>query len=186
MRLLTTYNLQLTTKKRAFTLIEILVVVAIIGVLAAIVILNLDKAQARSRDARRQADLDGLMKATRMYFTEKKALPVNPTSGSTCRPGTGTCLSELVAGGYIQNLPLDPKNDATYIYTYYDYTGSANATNGVMFSGVMEEPRRFGPFPYGLFCSNIWDVGNWAGTGVAKDAVTESTIGNYCVGFMSK
>jgi len=61
--------------RKGFTLIELLVVVAIIGVLAALVIVNLNTAQRRSRDTRRKADLAQIRTALEMYYDEYLSYP---------------------------------------------------------------------------------------------------------------
>ena len=70
-------------KKKAFTLIELLVIVAIIGVLAAVVIVNLDSAQARSRDARRFSDLNMITKAYQMYYEKNDTYTIAGAGGSS-------------------------------------------------------------------------------------------------------
>jgi prepilin-type N-terminal cleavage/methylation domain-containing protein len=107
---------RLSTRNKGFTLIEILVVVAIIGVLAGVVILMLDNAQAKSRDARRIADMSSLKTALMMY---KEANGVY-FSGATVYGGGGcrvikadTSLNSLVTSGYISALPQDPMYDST-------------------------------------------------------------------------
>lgn len=60
----------------AFTLIELLIVVAIIGVLAAIAIPNFLSAQTRAKVARAQADLRTLAQAVEIYTTDCNRYPL--------------------------------------------------------------------------------------------------------------
>ncbi len=63
-------------RKRAFTLIELLIVVAIIGILAAIAVPNFLNAQARAKIARVLADLRSISTAMEMYVIEyNRAIP---------------------------------------------------------------------------------------------------------------
>lgn len=58
-----------------FTLIELLVVVAIIGILASIVLVSLNGARMKARDARRISDLKAIQTALELYATTHGKYP---------------------------------------------------------------------------------------------------------------
>jgi prepilin-type N-terminal cleavage/methylation domain-containing protein len=59
--------------KKGFTLIELMIVVAIIGILAALAIPNFIRFQARSKQSEVKANLKSLFTAERSYYQEKDA-----------------------------------------------------------------------------------------------------------------
>ncbi len=63
------------TRNNAFTLIELLIVVAIIGILAAIAVPNFLNAQTRAKLARTEADLKALETALESYRLDNNAYP---------------------------------------------------------------------------------------------------------------
>jgi prepilin-type N-terminal cleavage/methylation domain-containing protein len=65
------------TKKSAFTLIELLIVVAIIGILAAIAVPNFMNAQIRARIARVEADAKSTATALEQYRLDNNTYPVD-------------------------------------------------------------------------------------------------------------
>lgn len=62
-------------KKSGFTLIELLIVVAIIGILAAIAVPNFLNAQMRAKIARCKADLKAISMGMEQYFLDKNDYP---------------------------------------------------------------------------------------------------------------
>ena len=107
--------------KKGFTLIELLVVVAILGLLSSVVLVSLDSARAKARDARRKSDIKQIQTALALYYnTNGYYPPCAPaetnsiwwfSTDPTWKDGKG-CLATALKP-FIPNLPLDPKNNAT-------------------------------------------------------------------------
>lgn len=62
-------------KNLGFTLIELLVVVAIIGLLASIVLVSLNNARIKSRDAKRITDMTQIVKAAEFFYDSQGQYP---------------------------------------------------------------------------------------------------------------
>jgi general secretion pathway protein G len=62
-------------KKSGFTLIEILVVVAIIGLLTALLLVNLVGIRERGADTRKKSNLNQFRTALRLYYNDYQSYP---------------------------------------------------------------------------------------------------------------
>ena len=69
-------------KLRAFTLIELLIVVAIIAILAAIAVPNFLEAQVRAKVSRTRADMQAVGTAVETYRVDRNAYPWHPEEGN--------------------------------------------------------------------------------------------------------
>lgn len=111
-------------KKKAFTLIEILVVVTIIGLLAGAGAVTYSQFIKQSRDARRKADLELMRSAIEQYRTDKDAYPGWWNFfGKTTLPEP--CNDAPDNPCYMTRIPTDPKSADGYSYYYHELGASS-------------------------------------------------------------
>ena len=113
--------------RKGFTLIELLVVIAIIGILAAMVLVGLSGARAKSRDARRKSDLRAIKTELELYYSDQKPEAYVTAATAVTIDGTTDALSAaLVSGGYMKTVPVDPRNTGNYVYKYQSLNSAAD------------------------------------------------------------
>jgi prepilin-type N-terminal cleavage/methylation domain-containing protein len=129
-----------TKSRKGFTLIELMVVIAIIAVLSTIIMSNLAKARSKARDAKRIEQFKEMQKAFALYAFDHNgsypgasdaysSYPDDPSGGPNgdgfgCSPAIGSPggqsdLSPLIPK-YISELPIDPQRHC------YTYTGGGS------------------------------------------------------------
>ena len=117
------HKISMKTNKRStgFTLIELLVVISIIALLASVVLLALNGARLKSRDAKRVGDLRQLQIALELYFSDNSSYPaVYADSALSSFQPTWVANWPTFLSGYIPAPVVDPTNSGTpgYFYSY--------------------------------------------------------------------
>lgn len=112
--------------QKGFTIVELLVVVAIFAVLLALVMVQFRGARARARDAEREEEIKSLQTALQLYATNHHLYPPSTGYPYNRAPLTGTdqVSNDLRSEGTLSfDVPSDPLNTAPYQYEYESLDG---------------------------------------------------------------
>lgn len=107
---------------RGFTILELLISVAIIAILSAITMVLLGGIKEKNRDAKRMQDIHQLQNALNLYYANHSRFPIFATP--TNITGTDTFSGEIEGDGVIPETPTDP----LYPAQAYIYESSANGS----------------------------------------------------------
>jgi type II secretion system protein G len=124
---------------RGFTLVELMVVVAIMAILAAIVYSNIGGASPKARDAERQADIRNLQTAIEQYKLKNGRYPaMGCTPGGDQISAEDDCITYVadLAPAFITVLPKDTKRGTAPGYSYV--TNTDGTSYKVMAQGTVE------------------------------------------------
>lgn len=170
------------TVRGGFTLIELMVVVAIIGVLMAAGIVAFSGAQKNARDAKRKADVDAIAKAVEVYYSIYQRYVdtgswvyggVSNNANWSNAPMVATFTSFFPSG----IPPVDPTNSGNYVYYFYaqlnSIPGAANPASRFCTYARLETPNGN--------CSGVTNT-NWGGDPNSYQCtfVTPGTGTYYC------
>lgn len=106
-----------TNKQQGFTLIEVMVVVVILGILAAVVVPRIMDNPDKARITKAKQDIRALESALNLYRLDNYKYPTTDQGleALITAPGDLTNSSNYKQGGYIRKLPADPWG-STYLY----------------------------------------------------------------------
>lgn len=147
--------------KRAFTLIEMLVVISLIGILAALALVSFGNSQKQARDSQRKSELRQYQTALENYATKNGTLYPSYTSSTSADTTLCTKLS-------LTTCPTDPKDVSPYLYRYISNGtggGTDTATDYSLWTGLES-----GSGTYWIVCSN----------GKVGENASVPTGGNVC------
>lgn len=183
------------TRKAGFTIVELLIVIVVIAILAAISIVSYNGIQGRAEDTRRITDAKNIVKALELYKINNGNYPAASYSGKGSVSGWETTSNETPGQfiapiataeyGFPTGVPIDPINNATgtardaefikgYTYSYATYTAGTNNCDperGAFYVLVVLRTKTYGlskhPDSPGLKCgTRDWQgEGSWVTSG---------------------
>jgi general secretion pathway protein G len=96
--------------QRGFTLLEVMVVVVILGILAALVVPKILSRPDEARAIAAKQDIASLMQALKLYRLDNHRYPTTEQGleALVTRPASAPLASNWKTGGYVERLPKDP------------------------------------------------------------------------------
>jgi len=157
-------------KSEGFTLIELLVVIAIIGLLSSIVLVSLNSARGKARDAKRVSDLKQISLALELYYHDNGTYPIGSCISSPWWKCWGSAGEpRLLPATYIPIMPQDPSfkdngnacgaDDGSRLYAYYSDNGQRYilATN---LENISTSDPNYYTGTYGCTAFSNWAIRN--------------------------
>lgn len=156
---------------------ELVVVIVVIGILAALTIGGYNGIQTRARDSTRVSDMTNIGKAMEIYKSRNGSFPQR-ASAATSWAQSNTYPNDYITGlhGYgqpLNTLPVDPTNTSTYYYRYYVYAAGSNYCDPNLGSYYVLMVMRMESIPSGsrhpdspgFACSNGTNGRDWGAEG---------------------
>lgn len=148
-------------KAYGFTIVELLIVIVVIAILAAITTASFSGISQRSRDVSRKSDVATIRKALELYYSDNGRYPSGSctasckinSSWSTTSDGSWENLAGALVPKYLSKMPSDPQASTStspgisggYNYDYVT-TGWCGKTSGQMYLlayRLENEPQKY-------------------------------------------
>lgn len=111
---------------KGFTIVELLIVVVVIAILAAITIVAFSGIQTRARDSARDTAARSIRQALEHYKTDNNEL--YPACGTINTGFNSTCLAAHLVPKYMASIPRDPTASTTIDFV----TGTNQTSYGLL------------------------------------------------------
>ena len=107
-------TLKVTSDQRGFTLIEIMVVVVILGILAALVVPRFLSRPEEAKRTKAAVDIKAIEEALALFKLDNGFFPSTDQGLQALakKPETGRIPTKFAEGGYLKKAPVDPWNRA--------------------------------------------------------------------------
>lgn len=148
--------------KKGFSLIEVLIIVAILGLLLVVGYFFMAPQMSRGRDGKRISDLNKLKIVYEDYYNDNGCYPPSDTLELYCGGAGSTILDD-----YIGTVPCDPLTGSAYYYTVLENDSASCPVFGYRIHVNLERDRS--DASQGINCGGIYGCGFGGGDGIVYD-----------------
>lgn len=130
--------------KRGFTIIELMVAIAIIAILTGTVAVSYQGIRERARDAERQNALLNLKINLTSYYQAQIPQRYPASSTKVTLNNTNDVLRNALVPAFARSIPLDPLNTGNYVYKYQTNTSGTAGTDYTLFGTLENQNNKKG------------------------------------------
>lgn len=114
--------------KKGFTLVEVMIAVAIIGILSAIAAVSYSGVRTRARDSERINSLNQIKVVLSAYYQAQTPQVFVTSASKLTINGSTDALTVALEPNYIREMPVDPINTGNHVYKYQSFNSAKDFT----------------------------------------------------------